>query len=415
MEPVKSGEATREPFGFVDGISQPMIRGTRLWTPDSPSIHVVAPGEFILGYPDHRGFLPPSPSVPASDDSEFQLPSVGRTASATGTTAADAIPLRRDLGCNGSFLVIRQLRQDVTGFDDFTRAIATELMASKPPGVPVEGGFELVEEWVAAKLVGRWRDGSSLVRNPLHPASWNPARSEASPRGTEPLEGEPHDGEAKCPYKGSPLQGASPPAEPDNTFLYGAEDPMGYRCPFGAHVRRSNPRDSMHGADERELGVVNRHRILRVGRPYVQPDSDATKAHEQHKEGRGLLFMCLNADIERQFEFVQQTWAMARLFHGLAGEVDSVIGRGQKGGRLTIPSPEGPIIVKGIKDYVDVLGGAYFFVPSRRAIRFLAKATASTAPEGAAAPMPLPPSAGTEGRRSSYVIELPKGEPSHSE
>ena len=82
--------------------------------------------------------------------------------------------------------------------------------------------------------------------------------------------------------------------------------------------------------------------------------------------------MCLNAVIERQFEFIQQTWASARLFHGLDGEVDPLLGRGGKGGRLTIPTAEGPLLLSGIQDFVTVRGGGYFFLPSRRAIRYLA-------------------------------------------
>jgi len=82
--------------------------------------------------------------------------------------------------------------------------------------------------------------------------------------------------------------------------------------------------------------------------------------------------MCLNADLERQFEFIQQTWVMSRQFHGLTEEVDAIIGRGQKGGQLTVPTQDGPLIISGFKDVVRVRGGAYFFLPSRRALRFLA-------------------------------------------
>ena len=82
--------------------------------------------------------------------------------------------------------------------------------------------------------------------------------------------------------------------------------------------------------------------------------------------------MCLNADIERQFEFIQQTWASARLFHGLDGEVDPILGRGGKGGRLTVPTAEGPLLVTGFKDFVTVRGGGYFFLPGRRALSYLA-------------------------------------------
>ncbi|MDY6949439.1 MAG: hypothetical protein SXG53_27450 [Pseudomonadota bacterium] len=121
-------------------------------------------------------------------------------------------------------------------------------------------------------------------------------------------------------------------------------------------------------ASKDELSIVNRHRILRVGRGF-----DALGAGDPEEQKPGLLFMCLNADIERQFEFVQQTWATAWQFHGLENEVDPVTGRGGGMGRLTIPSPRGPLNLTGIKDFVRMRGGAYLFMPSKSAIRFLAR------------------------------------------
>ena len=54
----------KEPFGFADGISQPIIRGApRSNTRRIPN-HVVEAGEFILGYPDNLGVIPPSPTIP---------------------------------------------------------------------------------------------------------------------------------------------------------------------------------------------------------------------------------------------------------------------------------------------------------------------------------------------------------------
>ena len=81
--------------------------------------------------------------------------------------------------------------------------------------------------------------------------------------------------------------------------------------------------------------------------------------------------MCLNGDIERQFEFIQQTWAMALQFHGLENEVDPILTRGGISGRLTIPTPEGPIMLKGFKDFVRTRGGGYFFIPGKRALQYL--------------------------------------------
>jgi deferrochelatase/peroxidase EfeB len=115
-----------------------------------------------------------------------------------------------------------------------------------------------------------------------------------------------------------------------------------------------------------QLAISNRHRILRAGRPY-----EPYRREDGEKEGEGLFFMCFNADIERQFEFIQQTWSMAPQFHGLENEVDGILGRGLKNGRLTIPTAYGPLQVKGLRDVVRVRGGGYFFVPSRSALDYL--------------------------------------------
>lgn len=332
LEAYDPKEPIREPFGFVDGISQPIIKGTRRWIAESDANHVVEPGEFLLGYRDNRGFFPLSPTVRATADPHNILPShreaeLGELPEFTRLAANGP----RDLGKNGSFLVIRQLEQNVDLFKKFLSTAATELSGRQ--GVPEGLSHDHLQEWLAAKIVGRWRDGTSLVRYPHAPGSgWLSQKQ----------------------------------VKPDNTFLLGAEDPLGEGCPFGAHIRRTNPRDSLVPGSKTQIEITNRHRILRMGRVY------SPMQHHGQPAQPGLLFMCLNTDIERQFEFVQQTWASARLFHGLDGEVDPLLGRGGKGGRLTIPTEEGPILVRGIQDFVTVRGGSYFFLPGRRALRYLA-------------------------------------------
>jgi len=79
------------------------------------------------------------------------------------------------------------------------------------------------------------------------------------------------------------------------------------------------------------------------------------------------------ADIERQFEFVQQTWARGSAFHGLDNEVDCLAPRGATS-CISIPTPEGSIVLERMKNFVAVRGGGYFFMPGRRAIRFLIRA-----------------------------------------
>jgi deferrochelatase/peroxidase EfeB len=313
----------KEHFGFADGVSQPIIRGTRRWVATRDANHVVAPGEIVLGYPDNRGYIPPSPSVPAANDPLDFLPAFGSDPFRERPDFSEPQPTaRHDLGHNGTFLVVRQLQQNIDGFRQFVSDQANELAGDmRAPPDPNDR-----EEWVAAKLVGRWKDGTSLVRFPNSP-------------GTK--------------------HGRS--ARPDNDFLYGRDDPNAERCPFGAHIRRANPRDSLAPEPSQQLAISNRHRILRVGRSYGEED----------KPPHGLFFMCLNADIERQFEFVQQTWAAAPSFHGLESEVDCFSCRGTTEA-ITIPTSRGPVFLKRLGDFVTVRGGGYFFMPSHRATMFLA-------------------------------------------
>lgn len=317
-----------EHFGFVDGVSQPIIRGTLQAQRIKESIHLVSPGEFIVGYPDNLGYLPPTASVAARDDPQNLLPSVGfdpfrQRPDFPEPQTSD----RRDLGRNGTFLVVRQLEQDVQGFNNFVAKAAAAMNGHPrlPPNLRAP-----LEEWIPAKMVGRWKDGTSLVRYPFAP-------------GTD----------------------ARASARPDNEFLFGKEDPRGLRCPFGAHIRRANPRESFDPGSPVQLSISNKHRVYRVGRPYP---SKVTKSGQS-----GLMFMCLNVDIERQFEFVQQVWARAPSFHGLENEPDPILGYQGTDYQLTIPTATGPLYLQGMRDFVTVCGSGYFFLPGRTALRFLAR------------------------------------------
>ncbi len=327
-----------EHFGFADGVSQPIVRGTQRWNKSGDSIHAVEPGEFLLGYPDNRGYLPLTPLVPATADPDNQL-LVAEPAHSDGLLQANftqtGANADRDFGRNGSYLVVRQLEQDVTHFRKFLTEAAKRLLDH--PSVPFFShtpavALDRLEQWIGAKMVGRWKDGTSLVRYPFRPGTG---------------------------WDGKLL------AEPDNDFLLGTEDPAGQRCPFGAHIRRSFPRDSMQPGSAEQLAIVNRHRILRRGRGFEAGASDAGTKNP------GLLFMCLNSDIERQFEFIQQTWATALQFHGLENEVDPLLGRGHKTGRLTIPTDSGPVMLTGVQDFIRVRGGEYFFMPGRRTLAYM--------------------------------------------
>jgi deferrochelatase/peroxidase EfeB len=306
-----------EPFGFADGISQPVIRGTYKGQKDADPLHVVEPGEFILGYPDNRGNLPPRPSLNALHDPGNLLPIMDSDCS----FATASVNNRRDLGFNGSFIVIRQLEQDVDGFNHYcaTEAENVRTRFSTP--------YNVTPEFIGAKMVGRWKNGSALVRAPYSPS---------------------HDAHIIT----------------ENSFLLGVEDPEGMRCPFGAHVRRTNPRDSLMPGSDAQVEITNRHRILRVGRKYA--------VHPGQKPG--LLFMCLNGDLERQFEFIQQTWAMSSNFRALSGEQDPLLGNGTAGHNgFSIPSRDGTVKLSPIAQFVTMRGGGYFFLPGKRLIAYLSE------------------------------------------
>jgi Dyp-type peroxidase family len=290
------GEA-REHFGFTDGFSQPAIEGVaredvpgqgvfdkpRWWR--KPRWRAVKPGEFVLGYEDEDRGLAPAPPAPFDR--------------------------------NASFMVWRKLHQDVAAFRSQLAAQAQRL--------------GLDPELVAAKIVGRWRDGSPLALRP----------------------------DAPDPALGNDRRRA-------NDFRYGG-DRLGLRCPRGAHVRRTNPRDALVGAGDGRLTA--RHRILRRGMPYGPalpegaPDDGAD---------RGLLFVCLQASIERQFEIVQAQWCNDGNAFGLGPQGDPIAA--PPGGEMRyMIEGDPPRFVSPLRSCVRCRGGEYLLVPSVGALRALAR------------------------------------------
>lgn len=295
---VVGGKPTRtEHFGYVDGFGDPDIAGSGFTPvpgrgklmPDG-SWEPLAAGEFILGYLDEAGELPEAPRP-----DEFSR--------------------------NGSFLVYRKLHQNVASFRNF---IAEH-------GRHYEGG----PERLAARICGRWRDGTPV---------------EISPMAPEPgLVSNPHG---------------------NNNFGYAA-DPNGNRCPIGAHIRRANPRDSLLSPL-----LVNRHRIIRRGityGPWVPLDQPADDAGEH-----GMLFITLQANICRQFEFVNREWMQYGNEFGLGNDRDLMVGQHAPGESLVIQgnaarfNPEPPLMAANLSRFVVTQGGDYFFVPGISALRLLA-------------------------------------------
>ena len=310
-----------EHFGFRDGISRTDIEGFQTGAPPE---NTVAAGEFILGYVNAYGQYATRPLLaPAQDPRGHLLP-------------APEAPGRRDIGMNGSYLVFRQLSEDVKAFWTFV------LEKSRRNGGPPDPGAMIA---LASKMVGRWPSGAPLVKTP----------------------------------------GADDPTLcDDNDFLYHrAGDGYGFRCPIGAHIRRANPRDALdpEPGSERSIDVGKRHRLLRRGRTYGQPVAPSMEiadivAARETPGDRGLHFICFNTHIGRQFEFIQHTWLNNPKFDGLYEDDDPFVGdrggtSGTPGGTFTIQSEPVRTRVTGMPRFSQVRGGGYFFMPGIRAVRFL--------------------------------------------
>jgi hypothetical protein len=149
-----------------------------------------------------------------------------------------------------------------------------------------------------------------------------------------------------------------------NDFRF-ARDPEGRRCPLGAHIRRANPRDGLYGGGKR----TRRHRIIRRGMPYgpvlpprAQPD----------QRDRGLLFVCFNASIRRQFETVN-SWLIDGNVFGLGDDRDFLLGANETcSGKMTIEGRP-PRFLSPVQPLVITKGGAYLFVPGQAALRELGR------------------------------------------
>ena len=311
-----------EHFGFRDGVSTTDLEGFHgKGRPENS----VAPGEFILGYLNAYGQYTDRPLLnPEQDPRDVLLP-------------APEDGGRRDLGMNGSYLVFRQLSQDVGAFWKFMEEKTKGRDGSALPDAQVR---------LASKMVGRWPSGAPLVK---------------APDADDP---------ALCD---------------DNDFLYHRTgDPLGLKCPIGSHIRRANPRDALdpEPGSDRSIEVGKRHRVVRRGRPYGAPVCESMEiadilAHRDTPGERGLHFICFNTHIGRQFEFIQHTWLNNPKFDGLCEDDDPMAGdrggsREKPGGCFTVQAEPVRTRVTGMPRFSHVRGGGYFFLPGIRAVRFLA-------------------------------------------
>ena len=342
----------REPFGFVDGISQPdldweQLRKVSRNCDQLTYGNTVCLGEFLLGYSNEYDRYTDRPLLDPTDPGAEEL------------LEAPDHPGKKDLGLNGTYVVIRTLKQDVRRFWQFLDEAA---------------GFHRLRRYqLAEAMVGRTLgDGAPLV-----------------PMSSSLLPGVGNRGDEATRKQDLRL----------NQFTYDA-DPAGTACPFGAHIRRANPRNAdIFGGQQgwithliHMLGFGNKnlrgdlisstrfHRLLRRGREYgisLAPD-DALEPAPPDDPERGLQFVAVNANIQRQFEFIQNAWINRTKFDGLTEESDPLLGNRE-------PVPGCPFTntfslpqqgrvrrrVMNVPQFITVRGGAYFFLPSMRALKYL--------------------------------------------
>ncbi len=300
----------KEHFGFKDGISQPWIDVEGLQS-DNPDDSTKGGGKRTTT--QEWKPLEVGEFVLGYKDESGRVP---------------AFPLPIELSRNGTYLVFRKLRKNVAEFQKFLDDTAKKIFGPKAP--------DNAADQLGALMMGRWQSGC--------PVDLSADRDDAG-------------------------IGQDPPRNNDFWFQ---EDSKGEKCPLGAHIRRTNPREEVDAPGA--LGS-NRHRMIRRGLNY-----------EKDTQDRGSVFIGLNASISRQFEFLQRFWINNGEFLGLdRSERDPVIGgnrderdlnkedgsHSETPRKFTMPGKPFPVAFD-LPDFVMLRGGDYFFVPSLTALNGLA-------------------------------------------
>jgi len=268
-------------FGYRDGLTNPRIAGV----PDNGKADLqprCSVGEVLLG---------------------ANYPSV------YGGPSLDGMPAH--LCENGTFAVVRIMEQDVAGFERLLKNESARL------------GMD--PELLAAKMMGRWRDGRPLNR-------------------TE------SGGDNDFDY-------APTHANPE---IF--DDHEGLRCPIGSHVRRMNPRSAV------VAGRPHSRRLIRRGMPY----GPAWREGEHPPARRGLFGLFICADIARQFDFLMQSWANDDVAaSNVRGTQDPIIGAQNRTGQFRFPTTAGTATMS-VPRLITTRGSLYLLMPGHAGLRYLA-------------------------------------------
>lgn len=293
------GESFDDPrrlhFGYRDGFSQPDVN----WSGDPPKPGQIEYRSFLLGYADDKiSTMPRDPAMAA-------------------------------LARNSVYGAFRWIYQDVARFQRFLSESGS-LLAERL-GIPQTDA----EELLAAKLMGRWRDGTPLVLSPDKPAT-------------------PYTAEQNFDYTSDPTKAA--------------------HCPFAAHIRVNNPRDQTLNPPEQAQGLP---RVIRRGKPYG-PEMAAGQTEDDGVD-RGLLglFLCgsLNRQIYPLFKWISQTSFSPVFGPGETRRQDALVANRSFPGADTsfrFPLPDGTeFVIPQLPDFVLTKATEFLLLPSRSMLQSL--------------------------------------------
>jgi Dyp-type peroxidase family len=225
-------------------------------------------------------------------------------------------PLSPEIDSFGSYFVFRKLEQNVRGFKMAEKKLAEDLKLKGDD-----------DERAGAMIVGRYEDGTPLTESKT-------------------------DG-----LIGSGVM---------NNFNYD-DDQAGAKCPFHAHIRKSNPRSS-----EGDKKRIMARRGITYGHRNVSTDIELDFAQMPTKNaGVGLLFMSYQQSIDNQFAFIQRSWVNAPNFIKGGVGIDPIIGQDRVENISTgdfaktyNDASSSSMEKQSFNSFVEMKGGEYFFAPS---------------------------------------------------
>jgi len=303
LSPVEEGDRSitgrvlgggRLHFGFRDGISQPAVK----WDDATTGDKLIDFRHFILGYS--------SQNVPSS-------PSDGPWA---------------DLVRDGTYGVFQRIYQNVAAFEGFLTGNAAALA----PTLPIADARELL----AAKMMGRWRDGTPTALSPERP---DKSLADATEFG----------------YLG---------------------DPAGDRCPVTAHVRIANR------CDQPLIPVVDP--TFPVGGPHVLRRGMAYGPELQGETDdgidRGLVGMFLCANPRTQY-FIVMHWINKTDFSPVFDTdrlrwQDMMMGDRSTPGAVAkgaIRTAQGEVVLNALPQFIKVQGTLLLLLPSMKSLARIAQ------------------------------------------